>query len=73
MVPAISDWWLAQAQSSVPFACFVSHTVLGTILIIFVDCPSPLLLSTYIGGWPCSVAPFKTCLALGPHLPPSKL
>jgi len=23
-------------------------------------------------GWPCSVAPFKMCLALGPHLPPSE-
>lgn len=34
-----------------PFACFVSYTVLGTIHIIFVVCPSPLLLPTYIGLW----------------------
>lgn len=46
---ARSDWWLAQGQSLVPFVCFVSHTVLGTKLIIFVDCPSLLLLPTYIG------------------------
>lgn len=48
-VPAISDWWLAQGLSLVLFAWFVSHIVLGTIPVIFVDCPSPLLLSTYIG------------------------
>lgn len=61
-------------------ASFVSRALLGTIIIIFVDCPSPLLF-TYMhwsvaettGGWPCSVAPFTMSLALGPHLLPSKL
>lgn len=57
---------------------FIGHTVLGTILSIFcgISFSSAFIYihwTVFVDGWPCSGAPFKMCLPLGPQLPPSKL
>lgn len=58
--------------------CFISHTILGTIInnfcgISFSSAFIYINWTVFVGGWPCSGAPFKMCLPLGSHLPPSKL
>lgn len=57
---------------------FIGSTVVGTILIIFVNSPACLLsadtcwtVTEAAGGRPCSVQPFKMCLALVPCLFPT--